>query len=129
MSQVKTGVAGLQEGLVWELTGVEGGLEREGSLFIQLMTISWLSVAAFQKFLYQKARVFAWGWQGWSSESAVSQKPFHIKSGSLYSGLCTVGPGSTVHRLPPPPKAGAFQGCPREGIAKGFFRTRGTGYI
>lgn len=84
----------------WE---VDWKRKKDFFFFIQLMTISWLSAAAFLKFLYQKIeRVFGWGWQGWSSENAVPQKLFHIKRSSLSSCPCTEGADPTVHRLPSP---------------------------
>lgn len=63
----------------------------------------------FEISIPKSERVLGWGWQGWSSENAVPQKLFHIKRGSLSSCPCTEGPDPTVHKLPPPPKASAFQ--------------------
>lgn len=107
VSGVKTKASGVQKSLVLALwVQVESGLEREGSLLIELMTIYWLSVAAFLKFLYQKVKEYLDG-----DGKAGPQKLFHLKRSSLSPCPCTKGPDPTIHRLPPPPppKVGAFQ--------------------
>lgn len=68
--RAKTRAAGAQEVLIWELwMPEEGGLDREGGLFLCLMPISCLSGPAFLKYLYQEVEEFSCG----SSENAVPQ--------------------------------------------------------
>lgn len=117
MSRVKTGAAGVQDVLVWELwLPVEGGLEREGSLFLWVMTISCLSGPALLTFLYQEVKEV---WCG-SSENAVPHN-------STQEAQCVFlslrwGPGPSTHS-PFSPKAGAFQSCLGAGKATVSFRT------
>lgn len=113
MSRVKTGAAGAQETLVWELwVWVEGGLEREGSLFTynwwQCLAYQWLLLWHFSNKMWKSICV---GMARLVTENAVPQKLFHGNRGSLSSCPCTKGLDPTIHRLLPPPMATAFQWC------------------
>lgn len=61
---------------------VEGGLEREGCLFIRLMTISCLSGPAFLKSLYQEVKDFGVGPQ----KMQFFKIPHHSLSSCPYTG-------------------------------------------